>query len=337
MKSVLTTILVALYISSPTMAADSAVILMYHRFGEKGYPSTNTTIEQLESHIRELKSGPYTVLPVLEIMAHIKNDKFLPERTIGITVDDGFNSAYTEGWPRFKRAQIPFTVFVSTNSINQGRPNRLNWQQIREMHMEGVAFGAHSASHLHMANSSRKRNELEIIKSNNQFKMELGEQPTIFAYPFGEASSEVFKIIAREGYDFGFGQHSGVVHRSSNFKYLPRFALNEKYGEINRFRLAVNSLPLPVANFTPANPKLGIVNPPYVGFTVIADLKNLSKISCFTSSEGRVPTTLLGTSRVEVRMTRPFAIGRTRLNCTLPSDNGRRWHWLGSLFVVTKS
>ena len=80
-----------------------------------------------------------------------------------------------------------------------------------------------------------------------------------------------------------------------------------------------------------------MVNPPYVGFTVIADLKNLSKISCFTSSEGRVPTTLLGTSRVEVRMTRPFAIGRTRLNCTLPSDNGRRWHWLGSLFVVTKS
>ena len=89
MKAVLITLLVSLYLSSPTLSADSAVIIMYHRFGESGYPSTNTTLIQLESHIQELQAGPYTVLPVKEIIAHIKSAKPLPERTVGITIDDG--------------------------------------------------------------------------------------------------------------------------------------------------------------------------------------------------------------------------------------------------------
>ena len=53
-------------------AADSAIILMYHRFGENRFPSTNIRLEQLENHIKELTSGPYTVLPVPEIVAALR-------------------------------------------------------------------------------------------------------------------------------------------------------------------------------------------------------------------------------------------------------------------------
>ncbi len=49
---------------SVALAENSAVVLMYHRFGEGKYPSTNVTIAQFEAHIRELTSGAYTVLPV---------------------------------------------------------------------------------------------------------------------------------------------------------------------------------------------------------------------------------------------------------------------------------
>ena len=45
-------------------AQSSAVVIMYHRFGESEYPSTNTTLEQLDAHIAELTSGPYSVLPL---------------------------------------------------------------------------------------------------------------------------------------------------------------------------------------------------------------------------------------------------------------------------------
>jgi len=37
--------------AAPAMAADSAVVFMYHRFGDGRFPSTNITIEQFEAHL----------------------------------------------------------------------------------------------------------------------------------------------------------------------------------------------------------------------------------------------------------------------------------------------
>ncbi len=75
----------------PASAADSAVLVMYHRFGEDDIPLTNTRLEQFEAHLNELKTGGYTVLPVPEIVAALKAGKPLPDRTVGITIDDAYS------------------------------------------------------------------------------------------------------------------------------------------------------------------------------------------------------------------------------------------------------
>ena len=78
-----------LSLSGPAGAADSAVILVYHRFGESEFPSTNIRLAQFEAHIAELASGPYTVMSVPDIVAAIREGRELPDRTVGITIDDG--------------------------------------------------------------------------------------------------------------------------------------------------------------------------------------------------------------------------------------------------------
>ena len=40
---------------------NSAVVFMYHKFGISKYPSTNVTIEQLDSHINELSKEKYNI------------------------------------------------------------------------------------------------------------------------------------------------------------------------------------------------------------------------------------------------------------------------------------
>ncbi len=321
---------------APAMAADHAVILMYHRFGETQFPSTNIRLEQLDAHIQELKSGPYTVLRVAEIISKIKSGTPLPDRTVGITVDDGFKSVYEEAWPRLARANLPFTVFISTDPCDEKRASYLTWDEVREMKAAGVDFGAHTASHLHMTAATPAQNEAEIKKSNERLGAELGEMPSLFAYPFGEAGTEVIETARVGGYAFSFGQHSGVVQQNSDFNYLPRFAMNENFGNPDRFKLIVNTLPLPVTGFTPRDTKIGTVNPPNLAFTAAPGLKNLSGLACYISGEGRVPVTLLGTNRIEIRASKPFSKGRTRLNCTLLGASGR-WHWLGTLFVRPKT
>ncbi len=313
-------------------AKSSAVILMYHRFGETEFPSTNTRLKQFDKHIEELTSGKYTILPVQKIIAAIQNGIDLPDRTVGITIDDGFRSVFTEAWPRLKKAGLPFTVFVATAPIDRGSNNYMSWDQIRALKKGGVEIGAHTSSHLHMPISSQSRNVAELDKSNARMKAESGAASDVFAYPFGEASLAVHKLIGQKGYKMAFGQHSGVVNKSTDFNYIPRFALNENYGDLNRLRLVLNALALPVQDITPADQLIAKNNPPDFGFTVASSIKNLHRLSCFSSSEGRLRVERLG-PRIEVRMTNAFPQGRTRINCTLPGRENR-WHWFGTLFVV---
>ncbi|MEQ9361635.1 MAG: hypothetical protein RLO05_08010, partial [Rhodospirillales bacterium] len=53
-------------------AADQAVIIMYHRFGEQDYPTTNIRLDQFDEHLAELTSGKYTVMSLPDIIAAMK-------------------------------------------------------------------------------------------------------------------------------------------------------------------------------------------------------------------------------------------------------------------------
>jgi len=315
-------------------AADSAIILMYHRFGENRFPSTNIRLEQLENHIKELTSGPYTVLPVPEIVAALRAGRELPDRTIGITVDDGYLSIYREAYPRFKEAEIPFTVFVSTDPIDRGFSGFMTWDQIREIRDNGVTIGAHTATHLHMPANSLARNQEDMARSIARLEEELGSVPPLFAYPYGEASLETQKLVQDIGHIAAFGQHSGTLDRSSDPFYLPRFSLNESFGNMDRFRLVANALPIPHTDVTPKDPTLS-VNPPLFGFTRTNMSETLNGLACYAADQGKVKVEQLG-PRVEVRMNAPFSAGRARINCTaLGPDN--RWRWLGTLYYVPRS
>jgi poly-beta-1,6-N-acetyl-D-glucosamine N-deacetylase len=324
------------WLGSPggVQAADSAVVLIYHRFGETSFPSTNIRLEQFEAHIKELTSGPYTVLPVPEIVAAIREKRPLPDRTIGLTIDDGYLSVYAEAFPRLRDAGLPFTVFVSTDPVDRKFSGFMTWDQIREMRDNGVTIGAHTSTHLHMPANLLSRNRADLANSNARLKEELGEVPPLFAYPFGEASTEIQNLVRNAGYIAAFGQHSGPLDASSDPFYMPRFALNEAFGDMDRFRLVANALPIPHTDVTPSNPTL-TKNPPLFGFTrTDLDLR-LNGLACYAADQGKVKIEQLG-PRIEVRMSGPFSAGRARINCTaLGPDN--RWRWLGTLYYVPKS
>lgn len=326
--------LAALLAALPTaQAADSAVILMYHRFGESAHPATNIRLDQFASHIEELQSGGYTVLPVPEILAAIKAKQPLPDRTVGITIDDAYQSVYTEAWPRLRRAGFPFTLFVATDAIDRKFASYMSWEQIRDLRDNGVTVGSQTASHLHMPANRDARNQQDINVSNDRFRKELGATPTLFAYPFGEASVRIQKIVGDAGFTDAFGQHSGALHASSDQYYMPRFALNENFGDLKRFKLVANALPVPHTDLSPPNPTL-TQNPPLFGFTLTKEAGTLNSLTCYSGDQGKLLMERLG-PRVEVRLSHDFSAGRARINCTALGSDGR-WRWLGMLYYVPK-
>lgn len=313
---------------------NGAMVFMYHRFGENNLPQTNIRLEQFDAHLEEAKSGRYTVMSIPDILSALNEGRELPDRAIAFTVDDAYRSVYTEAWPRFKAAGIPFTLYVATRLINQGNPNYMSWDQIRELHAAGVTIGSQANGHLHMASIDPDVARADLVESNKDFQRELGFVPDVIAWPYGEYSTEIQTIARDLGFRNGFGQHTGVAHESSDLMGLPRAAMNEKYGDMDRFRNLANALPIPIAELTPLDALTSAQNPPFLGFTVDASIRNPQRMRCYPNrSNVSLEIFWLSDHRAEIRFADALPKGRTRINCTLLGPGGR-WRWLGHLFIT---
>lgn len=315
---------------------NGAVVLMYHRFGDEAHPSTNIRMDQFEAHLEELRKPRYSVLPLDEIVSALLDGEPLPERAVAITVDDAYATFYEHGWPALEEAGLPVTLFVATEPVDQGQEGIMTWDQMREVaESDLVTIANHSHTHRSMAEQSPRENREELRISQERLRAELGLQPNIFAYPFGEYSLEVQQVVEEAGFEVAFGQQSGAIGRVGDRFALPRFALNETYGEMERFQLAADALALPVTDVTPKDRMLTPENnPPMYGFTVHGDIAGAGRINCFAGGRGKVATETISNQRVEVRLETPFAAGRARINCTMPGPDGR-WRWFGTQFYVT--
>lgn len=319
----------------PARAGDSAVVLMYHRFGDDRFPTANIRLDQLDAHITELKAGGYAVLPLPQVVEALKTGTPLPDKAVAISIDDAWSSVWNHAWPRFKAAGFPFTLFVVTDETDRGGGEYMGWEQIRELAASGlVTIGSQGAGHPHLPALSKAAVAEDLARSHARFQAELGRVPTLFAWPYGEMSREAAEAVREAGFVAAFGQHSGPAWRLADPWFLPRFALNEAYGAPERFRLAARSLPLPALDVTPADPKLGATNPPHFGFTLAEEVAGIDHLACYASHEGRALTERLG-PRIEVRMLKPIPPGRGRINCTAPSLDGR-WRWFGWQVFVEK-
>ena len=323
--------------ASPVIAADGASIIMYHRFGENDFPTTNVRLEQLDAHIKELTTGGYTVLPVPEIVRRLKSGEAFDDLTVGITIDDAYLSVLKEAWPRFKRAGLPFTVFVATEAVDKNYSRYMSWAQLGELSADPlVSVGSQTASHLHMIDATAERNAADVERSQARFQDMLGFQPDLVAYPYGEFDGGVVDTVKQAGFKAGFGQHSGAFGAGDDLFRLPRFAMNENYGDVARLKTAASAQPIPVSDFDPVDTVVSLDNnPPLIGFTVPDGLPRTAEINCFSNHEGKLHVEHLG-PRVEVRMTRKLPQGRTRMNCTMPTGPAGegRFRWLGRLFYV---
>ncbi len=309
-----------------------ASVIMYHRFGDSRYPSTNIKKEQFQKHISELLKPKYNVIDIDQALQAINNIKLIKDKSIVITVDDAYSSVYNYAWPIFKKYNLPFTLFVSTDVIDNKTPGYMSWEEIRILRDHGVTIGSQTKSHPHMYKISKQKIIDELTISNKRFIDEIGSTPRIFAYPYGEYNLEVIDQVKLNGFIAAFGQHSGVAHKSLGLYELPRFAMNEKYGGMERFLLAVNALPMPISDLSPKEPVIS-KNPPSYGFTLSDFIEPKNAIRCFANNGLKTKIKRLGKNRIEVRLSGPFLKGRGRINCTMAGKNNR-WRWLGRQFII---
>ncbi|MDC3082491.1 polysaccharide deacetylase family protein [Candidatus Pelagibacter sp.] len=305
--------------------------LMYHRFEENKYPSTNIKLDIFQKHLDIIRENNLYFLNPKNF--ELEFNKVSEEKKILLTIDDAFSSFYLNAWPVLKKNKIPFILFVSTESV--GKNGYMSWNEIIEISKEDFVFiGNHSHSHEYLVKYEFEEFKKDIIKSINIFKENLGYNSKFFSYPFGEYSLEQKKYITKI-FDYAFGQHSGVIDLNKDKYELPRFPINEKYGDLERFKFLIKLLPIQYKAIIPEEKfLLKANNPPKLIIEFFNDQPKINKINCFSNEGGDWKNSKINykKDKIEIIFTEKFLPRRGRINCSMQDKD--EWRWFGTQFTL---
>ena len=106
-----------------------------------------------------------------------------------------------------------------------GRP--MTWEQVRRMHGQGVAIGAHTGSHPSLVRVSEGAARAEVDASRDLIRARLGSAPTTFAYPFGDVDERVSRIVGAAGFRAAVTAHCGWCGPGAHRLLLPRLMVGD--------------------------------------------------------------------------------------------------------------
>ncbi|HEY3859091.1 MAG TPA: polysaccharide deacetylase family protein [Gammaproteobacteria bacterium] len=324
-----------------------AVVFIYHRFGDDRYPSTDTKTGQFQAQLDWLAQNQYQVWPLPKIVGYLQDGKDIPDHVVAITVDDAFQSFYENAYPLLKARGWPFTLFVSTDGVDSKQADFVTWDELREMAANGATLANHTADHGHLPFRLKGESDLhwadriraDIGKGQSRLEAEIGKDvnsnPKLFAYPYGEYTDELVKLVNGLGYT-AFGQQAGVLSGPLDPRALPRFPIDEHYADVASFAIKAAALPMPLRAVTPWDPQVGSENPPKLELDLEPGALPASALHCYQNGP-EMSIQWLDDAKTKLSLQAPKAldVGRDRYNCTAFVHG--RYYWYSHMWLLAPS
>ena len=103
------------------------VMAMYHGFtaedahpGIENHEGKHVHLKAFERHLALLKRY-YNVVPLDDVVRALATGAPLPDRAAVITIDDGYRSTYTVAFPALRKFQLPASVYLATDFVDNRR------------------------------------------------------------------------------------------------------------------------------------------------------------------------------------------------------------------------
>ena len=318
---------------------EDPVVFMYHRFGEKTFPSTNIRMEQFEFQMKYLKDNSYTVWPLSKIINALVEHKEIPQKTVALTMDDAYISVYTRAYPILKKYDFPFTVFVNSQPIDRHYKNYMSWDQMKEMASHGAEFADHTYTHAYLLQGKheskdawQKRVSDEILIAQKEIQEHLGENTNtavkMLCYPFGEYSQDVIDLVKSLGY-YGVAQTPGPLSEQVDLMQIPRFPMSEKYATKEGFLLKLHTKAFDIGKIIPLEPMVSSQNPPVLTLTFSTPIKN---INCYSANGEKIEAKWISENELQVKAKSALKPPRDHYTCTAKKDGD--WYWYSHIWII---
>jgi peptidoglycan/xylan/chitin deacetylase (PgdA/CDA1 family) len=185
------------------------VILMYHRFGQMPTSKYEVSVDDFLWQMDYVDRSGYEVIPLPRFVEalHTNNPDLVPDHSVIITIDDGFECTKRIAWPVLQEHDFPFTICLYTKYINVGGRS-MTWGDLRELAADPlVTIASHSVSHPNLASKRYVGNDgyrtwlwQEIAGSKAILENGLGVDVDYFCWPYGSYNSECVNVAVAAGY-----------------------------------------------------------------------------------------------------------------------------------------
>lgn len=231
-------ILLSLWALMPSLAmADRNInipILCYHNFNPTKPGSMNLTPKKFESQIQWLEDNGFHIIPLKEAVAYLEGERAtLPSKSIVITIDDGWESAYTYLAPIVKKHKIPVTLFIYPQTISSGK-NAMTWEQLKELQAVGLFdIQSHTYSHPNFKQEKKRFSspaydkfvKNELVKAKQILEEKMGKEITLLAWPFGIYNEYLEQQAKEAGYKMAFTIDAKPDNKSYRPMAQPRYMI----------------------------------------------------------------------------------------------------------------
>jgi len=210
-------------------------VLGYHDFSETR-PVTDMCMRtsKFRKQMQAIKDLKLNVISLEDFKLWKAGKKDVPDRSVLITIDDGWKAVYTEAYPILKEHGFPFAVYLYTNYIDVGGRSMTS-EMIKEMMQNGCTIGSHSVSHPSPGTvRSKKRASQEIYEkflqsefgeSKKLLQEKFGVDIDTYVYPGGHFHEDMFPIIDQHEYDYLYTCIPGKTKRDTPHREIPRYII----------------------------------------------------------------------------------------------------------------
>lgn len=181
-------------------------ILCYHRFttSQTSNDRLELPVSQFRQQLQYLTDNGYYVISLDKLSQYLLGNREIPEKSVVLTMDDGYQSVYTIAYPLFTEFSMPATLFVYTDFV--GAPLAVSWEQVEAMQRSGlIDIQSHSKSHTSLVTPADETvNFTEAIRHQIHYpktviERKLNKPSDIFSYPYGDSSDQAIEELAAQG------------------------------------------------------------------------------------------------------------------------------------------
>jgi peptidoglycan/xylan/chitin deacetylase (PgdA/CDA1 family) len=181
-------------------------ILCYHRVVPAPFNTKHGICVEVQNFKRQMKliaSKGYRTISIDMLADSLKEETQLPQKSIIITFDDGYQDNYLYAFPILKEYNFTATIYLVSGHI--GDTNQwdscpqeeeiklLSIAEIKEMADYGISFGAHTVTHPHLTRLSEDKAFYEIAQSKKILKVLLDKKLLHFVILMGNLANRQSK------------------------------------------------------------------------------------------------------------------------------------------------